>query len=202
MTLETAQFFLASNELERADQPKVWQMCATGRKIVFVTNRRIILGEAYFDTQSQALDLTAGMFEITTRTCPGKSMACVDPELLKSSPPEQIREPSGVGTYPWPKPGRLTGEQLGQEETLTRIPLAKSASLTRSAALEGPERILMMKRWMPAFGSKNYWGSTKAASAWNMARLSLPGFAPNFRDESLCRDTAERSTLRRLAGRP
>jgi hypothetical protein len=37
---------------------------ATGRKIVFVTNRRIRFGEAYFDTQSQAFDLTAGTIEI------------------------------------------------------------------------------------------------------------------------------------------
>jgi hypothetical protein len=37
---------------------------ATGRKIVFVTNRRIRFGEAYLDTQSQAFDLTAGMIEI------------------------------------------------------------------------------------------------------------------------------------------
>jgi len=32
----------------------------------------------------------------------GKSMACVEPELLKLSSPEQIREPSTVRTYPWP----------------------------------------------------------------------------------------------------
>jgi hypothetical protein len=37
---------------------------ATGRKIVFVTNRRIRFGEAYNDTQSQAFDLTAGIIEI------------------------------------------------------------------------------------------------------------------------------------------
>jgi len=37
---------------------------ATGRKIVFVTNRRIRFGEAYFDTQSQAFDVTAGIIEI------------------------------------------------------------------------------------------------------------------------------------------
>jgi hypothetical protein len=36
----------------------------TGRKIVFVTNRRIRFGEAYFDTQSQAFDVTAGIIEI------------------------------------------------------------------------------------------------------------------------------------------
>jgi len=34
----------------------------TGRKIVFVTNRQIRFGEAYFDTQSQSFDLTAGVF--------------------------------------------------------------------------------------------------------------------------------------------
>lgn len=37
---------------------------ATGRKIVFVTNRRIRFGEAYFDTQSQAFDVTAGIIDI------------------------------------------------------------------------------------------------------------------------------------------
>ena len=36
----------------------------TGRKIVFVTNRRIRFGEAYFDTQSQSFNLTAGIIEI------------------------------------------------------------------------------------------------------------------------------------------
>ena len=37
---------------------------ATGRKIVFVTNRQIRFGEAFFDTQSQSFNLTAGMIEI------------------------------------------------------------------------------------------------------------------------------------------
>jgi hypothetical protein len=37
---------------------------STGRKIVFVTNRRIRFGEAYADTQSQAFDVTAGIIEI------------------------------------------------------------------------------------------------------------------------------------------
>jgi hypothetical protein len=32
----------------------------TGRKITFVTNRQIKFGEAYFDTQSQAFNLSAG----------------------------------------------------------------------------------------------------------------------------------------------
>ena len=36
----------------------------TGRKIVFVTNRQIRFGEAYFDTQSQSFNLTAGIIEI------------------------------------------------------------------------------------------------------------------------------------------
>src|SRR5271156_788243 len=36
----------------------------TGRKIVFVTNRQIRFGEAYFDTNSQSFDLTAGEFDI------------------------------------------------------------------------------------------------------------------------------------------
>ena len=33
----------------------------TGRKIVFVTNRQIRFGEAFFDTQSQSFNLTAGV---------------------------------------------------------------------------------------------------------------------------------------------
>ncbi|MGA7293169.1 MAG: hypothetical protein WBW53_10615 [Terriglobales bacterium] len=37
---------------------------ATGRKIVFVTNRQIRFGEAFFDTQSQSFNLTAGIVEI------------------------------------------------------------------------------------------------------------------------------------------
>jgi hypothetical protein len=36
----------------------------TGRKIVFVTNRQIRMAEAYFDTQSQSFNLTAGIIEI------------------------------------------------------------------------------------------------------------------------------------------
>jgi hypothetical protein len=36
----------------------------TGRKIVFVTNRQIRFGEAFFDTQSQSFNLTAGELEI------------------------------------------------------------------------------------------------------------------------------------------
>jgi hypothetical protein len=36
----------------------------TGRKIVFVTNRLIRFGEAFFDTQSQSFNLTAGVIEI------------------------------------------------------------------------------------------------------------------------------------------
>ncbi len=36
----------------------------TGRKIVFVTNRQIRFGEAYFDSQSQSFNLTAGEFEL------------------------------------------------------------------------------------------------------------------------------------------
>jgi len=37
---------------------------ATGRKILFVTNRQIRFGEAFFDTQSQSFNLTAGEFEL------------------------------------------------------------------------------------------------------------------------------------------
>ncbi|HME56755.1 MAG TPA: hypothetical protein VKF63_00335 [Terracidiphilus sp.] len=36
----------------------------TGRKIRFVTNRQIKFGEAYYDTQSQAFDLTAGEIDL------------------------------------------------------------------------------------------------------------------------------------------
>lgn len=36
----------------------------TGRKIVFVTNRQIKFGEAFFDTQSQNFNLTAGELEL------------------------------------------------------------------------------------------------------------------------------------------
>lgn len=39
----------------------------TGRKIRFVTNRQIKFGEAYYDTQSQSFDLTAGEIEINTQ---------------------------------------------------------------------------------------------------------------------------------------
>lgn len=37
---------------------------ATGRKIVFITNRQIRFGEAFFDSQSQSYNLTAGTVEI------------------------------------------------------------------------------------------------------------------------------------------
>jgi hypothetical protein len=36
----------------------------TGRHIVFVTNRQIRFGEAFFDTQSQSFNLTAGFVDI------------------------------------------------------------------------------------------------------------------------------------------
>jgi hypothetical protein len=39
----------------------------TGRKIVFVTNRQIRFGEAFFDTQSQSFNLTAGVFDLNTQ---------------------------------------------------------------------------------------------------------------------------------------
>lgn len=38
----------------------------TGRKIVFVTNRQIRFGEAFFDTQSQSFNLTVGEFDLNT----------------------------------------------------------------------------------------------------------------------------------------
>src|SRR5277367_5564924 len=37
---------------------------ATGRKIVFVTNRQIRFGEAFTDSQTMSFDLTAGEFDI------------------------------------------------------------------------------------------------------------------------------------------
>jgi len=43
---------------------------ATGRKIVFLTNRQIRFGEAFFDTQSQSFNLTAGILDINDQ---GKS---------------------------------------------------------------------------------------------------------------------------------
>ena len=36
----------------------------TGRKIVFITDRRIRFGEAWFDTQSQSFNLTAGILNL------------------------------------------------------------------------------------------------------------------------------------------
>jgi len=39
----------------------------TGRKIIFVTNRWIRFGEAYYDTQSQSFNLTAGIIEINNQ---------------------------------------------------------------------------------------------------------------------------------------
>lgn len=36
----------------------------TGRTIRFVTNRKIAFGEAFYDTQSQSFDLTAGEFQL------------------------------------------------------------------------------------------------------------------------------------------
>jgi hypothetical protein len=36
----------------------------TGRKILFLTNRQIRFGEAYYDTQSMSFNLTAGIIEI------------------------------------------------------------------------------------------------------------------------------------------
>jgi len=40
----------------------------TGRKIRFITNRKIAFGEAYRNTQSQAYDLTAGEINIDDKT--------------------------------------------------------------------------------------------------------------------------------------
>ena len=49
-----------------------------GRKIVFVTNRQIRFGEAFFDTQSQAFNLTAGEFNLND-TDKNKSTGTVYP---------------------------------------------------------------------------------------------------------------------------
>ena len=56
----------------------------TGRKIVFVTNRQIRFGEAFFDTQSQSFSLTAGEFDLNDQDkskSTGSSLSCgaVDP---------------------------------------------------------------------------------------------------------------------------
>jgi hypothetical protein len=50
----------------------------TGRKIIFVTNRQIKFGEAYFDTQSQYFNLTAGEFDLND-TDKNKSTGVVYP---------------------------------------------------------------------------------------------------------------------------
>ena len=50
----------------------------TGRKIVFVTNRQIRFGEAFFDTQSQSFNLTAGEFDLND-TDKNKSTGVVYP---------------------------------------------------------------------------------------------------------------------------
>ena len=52
---------------------------ATGRKIVFLTNRQIRFGEAFFDSQSQAFNLTAGEFDIDDKD-KGKSTGLLYPE--------------------------------------------------------------------------------------------------------------------------
>ena len=51
----------------------------TGRKIVFVTNRQIRFGEAFFDTQSQSFNLTAGVLEINDQD-KSKSTGVLYPE--------------------------------------------------------------------------------------------------------------------------
>ena len=51
----------------------------TGRKIVFVTNRQIRFGEAYWDTRSQSFNLTAGVIEINTQD-KSKSTGALYPE--------------------------------------------------------------------------------------------------------------------------
>lgn len=51
----------------------------TGRKIVFVTNRQIRFGEAFFDTQSQSYNLTAGVLELNDQD-KSKSTGILYPE--------------------------------------------------------------------------------------------------------------------------
>jgi hypothetical protein len=51
----------------------------TGRKIVFVTNRLIRFGEAYFDKPSESFNLTAGVFELNTQD-KSKSTGLLYPE--------------------------------------------------------------------------------------------------------------------------
>ena len=51
----------------------------TGRRIRFVTNRQIRFGEAFFDSQSQAFNLTAGEFDIDDKD-KGKSTGLLYPE--------------------------------------------------------------------------------------------------------------------------
>src|SRR5277367_3447193 len=51
----------------------------TGRKIIFVTNRQIRFGEAFFDTQSQSYNLTAGVLEINDQD-KSKSVGTLYPE--------------------------------------------------------------------------------------------------------------------------
>ncbi len=51
----------------------------TGRKIVFVTNRQIRFGEAFFDTQSQSFNLTAGEIELNDQD-KSKSTGMLYPE--------------------------------------------------------------------------------------------------------------------------
>jgi hypothetical protein len=50
----------------------------TGRKITFVTNRQIRFGEAFFDSQSQSFNLTAGEFDLND-TDKNKSTGAVYP---------------------------------------------------------------------------------------------------------------------------
>lgn len=51
----------------------------TGRKIVFVTNRQIRFGEAFFDTQSQSFNLTAGILNLNDQD-KSKSTGVLYPE--------------------------------------------------------------------------------------------------------------------------
>jgi hypothetical protein len=51
----------------------------TGRHIVFITNRQIRFGEAFFDTQSQSFNLTGGILDIND-TDKSKSTGSLYPE--------------------------------------------------------------------------------------------------------------------------
>src|SRR5271166_2341742 len=79
----------------------------TGRKILFATNRQILFGEAFMDTQSKSYDLTAGELEINDQD-KGKSTGRLFPaaQLIVNSKGqlqmELLRNPWNlVGIIDW-----------------------------------------------------------------------------------------------------